>query len=112
VKGFVVQSGHLPTRKEPLGETQQRYVRTMKAEFNDVVHDAGTLSMARLEDPDSASASFFIVTARTPALDGKYTAFGRVESGMDVVQKIEAAAVNGEAPLERVDLVRVRVEKR
>jgi peptidyl-prolyl cis-trans isomerase B (cyclophilin B) len=112
VKGFVVQSGHLPTRKEPLGETQQRYVRTMKAEFNDVVHDAGTLSMARLEDPDSASASFFIVTARTPALDGKYTAFGRVESGMDVVQKIEAAAVNGETPLERVDLVRVRVEKR
>ena len=80
VKGFVIQSGHLPTRAEPLGEAQQRYVRTLKAEFNDLLHDAGTLSMARLERPDSASASFFIVTARTPALDGKYTAFGRVES--------------------------------
>jgi peptidyl-prolyl cis-trans isomerase B (cyclophilin B) len=112
VKGFVIQSGHLPTRTEPLGETQQRYVRTMTAEFNDVLHEAGTLSMARLGDPDSASTSFFIVTARTPALDGKYTAFGRVESGMDVVQKIEAVAVNGETPVERVDLIRVRVEKR
>jgi peptidyl-prolyl cis-trans isomerase B (cyclophilin B) len=112
VKGFVVQSGHLPTRREPLGETAQRYVRTMKAEFNDLLHEAGTLSMARLDDPDSASASFFIVTARTPALDGKYTAFGRVESGMDVVQKIEAVAVNGETPVERVELIRVRVERR
>ena len=48
----------------PLGETQQKYVRQMKAEFNDQLHDKGTLSMARLADPDSASASFFIVTAR------------------------------------------------
>jgi peptidyl-prolyl cis-trans isomerase B (cyclophilin B) len=112
VKGFVIQSGHLPTRKEPLGETQQRYVRTLKAEFNDQVHDAGTLSMARLDDPDSASASFFIVTARTPALDGKYTAFGRVESGMEVVQKIEGVPVNGETPVDRVELIRVRIEQR
>ena len=112
VKGFVIQSGHVPTRKEPLGETQQRYVRTMKAEFNDLQHGAGTLSMAHLEDPDSASTSFFIVTARTPALDGKFTAFGRVESGMDVVQKIEAVAVNSETPVERVELIRVRVEQR
>ncbi len=47
VKGFVIQSGHLPTRG-PLGETQQKYVRQMKAEFNDQLHDKGTLSMARL----------------------------------------------------------------
>jgi peptidyl-prolyl cis-trans isomerase B (cyclophilin B) len=109
VKGFVVQSGHVPSRQSPLNETQQKYVRTLKAEFNDQVHDLGTLSMARLEDPDSASASFFIVTARTPALDGKYTAFGKVESGLDVVQKIEAVAVNGDAPTERVELKRVRL---
>ena len=63
VKGFVIQSGHLPTRG-PLGETQQKYVRQMKAEFNDQLHDKGTLSMARLSEPDSASTSFFIVTAQ------------------------------------------------
>ena len=91
VKGFVIQSGHLPTRG-PLGETQQKYVRQMKAEFNDQLHDKGTLSMARLADPDSASTSFFIVTARAQALDGQYTAFGKVESGLDVVEKIEAVA--------------------
>jgi peptidyl-prolyl cis-trans isomerase B (cyclophilin B) len=111
VKGFVIQSGHLPTRG-PLTETQQKYVRQMKAEFNDQVHDKGTLSMARLAEPDSASTSFFIVTARAQALDGKYSAFGRVESGLDVVEKIEAVALNGEEPQQRVELKKVTVVKK
>ena len=111
VKGFVIQSGHLPTRKEPLGERQQSYIRPLKAEFNDQIHDLGTLSMARTEDPDSATSSFFLVTARAQALDGKYTVFGKVERGIEVVQKIEAVPVNGETPVDRVELVRVRVEK-
>ena len=110
VKGFVIQSGHLPTRG-PLNETQQKYVRQMKAEFSDVVHDKGTLSMARLADPDSASTSFFIVTARAQALDGKYSAFGKVESGLDVVEKIEAVALNGEEPQQRVELHKVTILK-
>ena len=84
----------------------------MKAEFNDQPHEKGTLSMARLADEDSASASFFIVTARTTALDGKYTVFGKVESGLDVVEKIEAVAVNGETPVERVELKKVTIVKR
>jgi peptidyl-prolyl cis-trans isomerase B (cyclophilin B) len=109
VKGFVIQSGHLPTRG-PLSETQQRFVRQMKAEFNDQLHDKGTVSMARLSDPDSASTSFFIVTARTQALDNQYTVFGRVESGLDVVEKIEAVAVNGEEPAQRVELRRVTLK--
>jgi peptidyl-prolyl cis-trans isomerase B (cyclophilin B) len=111
VKGFVVQSGHLPTRTAPLSERQQALIRPLKAEFNDQVHDLGTLSMARTDDPDSATSSFFIVTARSQALDGKYTAFGRVISGIDVAQAIEAVAVNGETPVQRVELVRVTVEK-
>jgi len=109
VKGFVIQSGHLPTRTAPLSETQQKYVRPMKAEFNNQLHVKGTLSMARLAEPDSASASFFIVTAKAEALDGKYSAFGMVESGLDVVEKIEAVAVNGETPVERVELRKVTV---
>jgi peptidyl-prolyl cis-trans isomerase B (cyclophilin B) len=111
VKGFVIQSGHLPTRG-PLSETQQKYVRQMKAEFNDQLHDKGTLSMARLAEPDSASTSFFIVTARAQALDGKYSAFGKVESGLDVVEKIEAAALNGEEPVQRIELRKVSVVRR
>ena len=111
VKGFVIQSGHLPTRG-PLSETQQKYVRQMRAEFNDQLHDKGTLSMARLAEPDSATTSFFIVTGRAQALDGKYSAFGKVESGLDVVEKIEAVAVNGEEPQQRVELRRVTVVKR
>jgi peptidyl-prolyl cis-trans isomerase B (cyclophilin B) len=110
VKGFVIQTGHLPTRG-PLGETQQKYVRNLKAEFNDQVHDKGTLSMARLAEPDSASTSFFIVTARTTQLDGQYTVFGKVESGLDVVEKIEAVTVNGETPVERVELRKVTIVK-
>ncbi len=111
VKGFVVQTGHMPTRREPLNEAQQRLVRDLKAEFNDQVHELGTVSMARLADPDTANTSFFVVTARAQMLDQKYTVFGRVVSGLDVVQKIEAAAVNGETPVDRIELRRVRVEK-
>jgi cyclophilin family peptidyl-prolyl cis-trans isomerase len=112
VKGFVIQTGHMPTRRPPLDEAQQRLVRDLKAEFNDQPHDLGTVSMARLADPDTANTSFFIVTARAQMLDDKYTVFGKVVSGLDVVQKIEAAQVNGETPIERVELVRVRVEQR
>ena len=68
--------------------------------------------MARLAEPDSASASFFIVTATAAALDGKYSAFGMVESGLDVVEKIEAVAVNGETPVDRVELKKVTVIRR
>jgi len=110
VKGFVVQTGHMPTRRAPLDEAQQRLVRDLKAEFNDQPHDLGTVSMARLADPDTANTSFFIVTARAQMLDDKYTVFGRVVSGLEVVEKIEALPVNGETPIDRVELVRVRLE--
>jgi peptidyl-prolyl cis-trans isomerase B (cyclophilin B) len=68
--------------------------------------------MARLDDPASASTSFFIVTARTPALDGKYTVFGRVVEGLDVVEKIESVPVNGETPVTRVEVMRVTLSRR
>ena len=83
VKGFVLQGGFLPTRTEPLDISQDKYVRKLQPEFNDTPHDKGIVSMAHGEDPASADTSFFIVTARTPVLDGKYTAFARVVEGMD-----------------------------
>src|SRR4029450_10012280 len=100
---------HMPTRKEPLNESQQRLVHDLKAEFNDQLHDLGTVSMARLAEPDTANTSFFIVTARAAMLDQKYTVFGRVLSGIEIVKQIEAAAVNGETPVDRIELRRVRV---
>jgi peptidyl-prolyl cis-trans isomerase B (cyclophilin B) len=111
VKGFVIQGGFLPTRSEPLDITQDRYIRKMAPEFNDIQHDKGTVSLAHGDDPASGDTSFFIVLARTPVLDGKYSAFGRVIEGMDVVEKIEQVPVNGETPTTRVELRKVTVSK-
>jgi peptidyl-prolyl cis-trans isomerase B (cyclophilin B) len=111
-KGFVIQTGYLPSRSEPLSESQQRLVRNLQPEFNDTTHLKGTVSMARGESPASADMSFFIVLGPSPVLDGKYTAFGRVVEGIQVVEAIEQVPVNGEAPVTRVDLRRVTVEKR
>ena len=111
VPGFVIQGGHTPTRREPLDERQQTFARPLQPEFNDTVHELGTLSMARLEDPASAISSFFIVLARTPALDRQYTAFGRVVVGLDVVEKIAASALAGETPVTRIDVTKVTIQK-
>ena len=108
VRGFVVQTGALNTRG-PLSEKQQKLVHTLQPEFNDTKHVKGILSMARGDDPASASTSFFVVTGDASSLDGKYTVFGRVVDGMAVVDAIEQSPVNGEAPVARIDLVRVRV---
>jgi peptidyl-prolyl cis-trans isomerase B (cyclophilin B) len=110
VKGFAVQTGSLDSRG-PLTENQQKLVRMLPPEFNDTRHVKGIVSMARGDDPASASTSFFIVTADAPSLDGKYTAFGRVVEGMAVLEAIEAAPVNGETPVTRIELKSVRVIK-
>ena len=111
VKGFVVQTGMVSTRTTPLTQGQERHVTTLAPEFNPMPHVAGTVSMARLEDPASASTSFFICTAPAPSLDGKYTAFGRVIEGMEIVHQIEQAPLSGEEPVERIELVRAQVVK-
>ena len=108
-RGFVIQGGFLGSRREPLEPKQQTYVRQLPPEFNPTPHDRGILSMARGDDPGSATSSFFIVLGRTPALDNRYTVFGRVVDGLDVVEKIEAVPVNGETPVTRIDVPRVRV---
>lgn len=112
VKGFVIQSGYLPSRSEPLSESQQRLVRNLKPEFNDTMHVKGTVSMARGDSPDSADTSFFIVLGPSPVLDGKYTAFGRVVDGLAVVDAIALVPVNGETPVTRIEIKSVRIEKR
>jgi peptidyl-prolyl cis-trans isomerase B (cyclophilin B) len=109
--GFVIQTGALNTRQVPLTEKQQKLVMNLQPEFNDTKHVKGIVSMARGDDPASATTSFFICTGTSPALDGVYTAFGRVIEGMGVVEAIEAAPRTGETPDTRIDLKEVRIER-
>jgi peptidyl-prolyl cis-trans isomerase B (cyclophilin B) len=108
VRSFVVQTGALNTRG-PLSGKQQKLVHTLQPEFNDTKHEKGVVSMARGDDPASATTSFFIVTGAAPSLDNKYSVFGRVVDGLDVVEKIDAAPVSGEAPITPITLLKVRI---
>ena len=110
--GFVIQTGALSSRLAPLTEKRQTLVHTLAPEFNDTRHVKGIVSMARGDAPDSATTSFFIVTGAASALDGVYTAFGRVVDGMAAVDAIEATPRTGEAPNTRIDLKTVRIERR
>jgi len=111
VPKFAVQAGDLSSRPAPLTQVQRKAVGNVKGEFNALKHEPGIVSMARGDDPDSASTSFFICTGASPALDGKYTAFGRVLEGMDVVTAIEQAPLDGEAPRTRVGITAVTLAK-
>jgi peptidylprolyl isomerase/peptidyl-prolyl cis-trans isomerase B (cyclophilin B) len=83
VPGFVVQGG------DPKGDGTGGPGYTVKAEFNKQKHVRGTLAMARAQDPDSAGSQFYITFGPQPQLDGSYTVFGRVVSGMELVDKIQ-----------------------
>lgn len=88
ISGFMIQGG------DPKGNGTGGSDHTIKGEFsengveNDISHVRGVISMARSNDPDSASSQFFIVHEDSLFLDGNYAAFGHVTEGMDVVDKI------------------------
>ena len=83
VPDFVVQGGC------PKGNGTGGPGYTIKAEFNKQKHVRGTVAMARSQHPDSAGSQFYIMLGPAPHLNGQYTAFGRVVSGMDVVDTIK-----------------------
>ena len=89
IPGFMIQGGD-PNTKNPdrskHGMGGPGY--TIKAEFNGKPHKRGILSMARAQDPNSAGSQFFICVADAPFLDGKYSVFGEVVSGMEIADKI------------------------
>lgn len=86
--GFMIQGG------DPNGDGTGGADQTIKGEFssngveNEISHIRGTISMARAQDPDSASSQFFIVQEDSDYLDGNYAAFGHVTSGMEIVDQI------------------------
>jgi cyclophilin family peptidyl-prolyl cis-trans isomerase len=92
VPGFVIQGGDPNTKNDA---NRSRWGTggpgwSVKAEFNKNKHSRGTLSMARSQDPNSAGSQFFIVLKDSNFLDGQYTVFGKVTSGMEIVDKIAA----------------------
>lgn len=109
VRGFVAQGGALNDRAGPLTQKQEKLVHQLQPEFSATNHVRGIVSMARGDDPASASTSFFIVLGNAPNLDNKYSVFGRVVDGMDVLDRIEATPVNGESPTTRLEIRAVRI---
>jgi peptidyl-prolyl cis-trans isomerase B (cyclophilin B) len=109
IRNFMVQGG------DPLTKNDDQQARwgtgdpgyKVKAEFNDTKHTRGTLSMARSADPDSAGSQFFVCHADAAHLDNQYTAFGALESGLDVLDKIANVQCGGNersTPLQPVKL--------
>lgn len=119
VKGFMIQGGD-PLSKEKdnpmVGTGDPGY--KIKAEFNAKPHVRGVLSMARSSDPDSAGSQFFICLDPAPFLDGKYTAFGKLVKGEDVLVKIgetpTTMSPSGEPskPTKRVEVKSVKIVDR
>ncbi|MFN3480042.1 MAG: peptidylprolyl isomerase [Thermodesulfovibrionales bacterium] len=110
IPGFMIQGGDPNTKdadKSRYGMGGPGY--QLKAEFNSRPHKRGTLSMARAANPDSAGSQFFICVADAPFLDGQYTVFGEVISGMDVADKIVSQPRDRrDNPLERIEM-KVRI---
>ncbi len=109
---FVIQTGALAFRDKPLTDRQQKLVHNLAPEFSDTPNVPGIVSMARGDDPGSGSTSFFICIGECRSLDGKYTAFAKVVSGMETVNAIAAVAVEGETPKGPIAITRARVTRR
>jgi len=111
VPGFVVQGGMGSTRINNQGHPADRWVRKLKPEFSRELHVRGVLSMARTDELDSASTSFFIVLGPAPHLDGKYTIFGKVIDGFEVLDQMEKVPRQGERPIQRLELIEAAIKQ-
>ena len=109
VKGFIIQGGNLSTSEKWSVELQKRMARKLPDEPGIVKHVRGIVSMARTEEPNSASTHFFILVGPGPHLDSKFAAFGTVTKGMEVVDAINQAPAEGEKPEKPVKINRAVV---
>jgi len=97
IPGFMVQGGDPNTKTANTSSWGTGGSgKNVKAEFNPISHKRGIVSMARSQDPNSASSQFFIVVQDSPFLDRQYTVFGEVTKGMDVADKIVSAPRNAQ----------------
>ena len=112
IKGFMIQGGC------PKGNGTGGPGYSIKGEFfangvnNPLKHTRGVISMARAMDPDSAGSQFFIMHKDAPHLDGQYAAFGKVVSGIEVVDAIASVPTNFyDMPLEKVVIKQIKIEE-
>ena len=108
IKDFVIQGG------DPTGTGTGGPGYTIAAEFNDRLHQPGTLSMARTSDPNSAGSQFFLCLEKVPYLDNQYTAFGKTadDESLAVVKSIGAVKTDsGDRPLEPVSIKSAKVHE-
>jgi len=119
IPGFMIQGGDPNTknslRKDTYGQGGPKDEKgnpiLLKAEFSDIPHKRGIVSMARANEPDTAGSQFFIVVEQSPFLDRKYTVFGEVVKGLGVADKIVAVARNAQdLPNERIEMTVTIIE--
>jgi cyclophilin family peptidyl-prolyl cis-trans isomerase len=111
VKDFVVQGGNLSSGQKWNIELAKRAARKIPDEPSYVKHVRGIVSMARPDEPNSATTHFFILVSEATQLDGKFSAFGRGTQGMEVVDAINKAPVEDEKPVQPVRITRAVVEQ-
>ena len=113
IPGFMIQGGDPNTKSDDRSAHGMGGPgHTIEAEFNDTLHKRGVLSMARSQNPNSAGSQFFIVVKKSSFLDGKYTAFGKVLSGMAIADQIvNAPRDKRDNPDERIEM-KVKVVNR
>ena len=109
LKGFVIQGGNLQTSEKWNAELAKRMMHRLPDEPGLVKHVRGIVSMARTDEPNSATTHFFILVAPAPHLDSNFAAFGQVTKGMEVVDAINQAPGDGEKPNKPVKINRALV---
>jgi peptidyl-prolyl cis-trans isomerase B (cyclophilin B) len=98
VRAFVIQGGNLSTSEKWGAGLAERMSRHLPDEPSDIKHVRGVVSMARSDEPNSATTHFFILVGDGPHLDGKFMAFGRVVAGIEVADAINRAPAEGDKP--------------
>lgn len=113
IPGFMIQGGcpnSKPGAKGMPGTGDPGY--SIDAEFNDIKHVPGVVSMARSSDPNSAGCQFYIMVNEYPSLDGEYTAFGQVVKGQEVADAIVVEPTDtNDMPVKRMEIKTIRVQK-
>lgn len=109
VKDFVIQGGNLSTSEKWSAELAKRSTRTLPDEPGIIKHVRGIVSMARTDEPNSATTHFFILAGTGQHLDSKFSAFGTVTKGIEVVDAINQAPAQGEKPDKPVKINRAIV---
>jgi len=109
VPGFIIQGGDLSTTGKWTTEIANRAEKTVVDEPNSIKHERGIVSMARTDEPNSATTHFFILLRAADTLDNKFAAFGRVRNGMETVEIINKLPVEGEKPINPVRINKAKV---